>query len=825
MQRFLALIALFVFSLPVGLSISGCATSVGNFCNGLGFGPKTTSVFAVDLEPKATGISLAWGQTQQVGAPSATTCKGASATVAAYSYGTSNLLLADISPTGQLCGGTWNRNSPGGIANFTICTPPAGSGAQVCNGTSCGVATVTATGSGVTSNPVNVYVHPPISSITINPTAQQAQGGLGCTSQNASGPTLSPIPPTPAAGQPQQPPNVTVDGPNGVAINPSVVGTITFTPVTPSIVTINNTSSTGNPDVANGATTANMPGSTVINATVSQSSSGSAAGFFYTCPPKNINIAINGQTSTVVNQNTPQNITVSAMDINPTTPTVLNGLTYDFTTTRPQEIAVSAAGQVSSTFPGATAITAICQPATCNPAPLNNIGILGTGMPIVSNTINVSSPGRASTLLWMASTQSQYFSQIDLTTGIPTGPIRLPYIPNSMVADQAGNNLYFGSYRELMIYSASTNGLTKEDTTVPGVVLAVSPDSSTVVINDQIRQVIYLYTVSSGANISVGGQATSATFSPDGKNVYIVGPGSGNGSNSGNGGTLYVHNANTGWSTYTNAFTPATSEQSCTLNNNSPQDPPSSGAPAYDPFCGSSVSLTIPSVAAFIAGQQTSAHSFCVNSSVNPPYYPPAEIGDAAGASTEQLGTTNDGKHIIGADTTGISDIGLTHTPTSSTDSGTGVPIGACPGAGGATPPTQELTLTTTLNPAAFPGGITPSEIDQVVADPDSTVAFVTYNGTGGTLGQLPYYQPSATPGTNGTINNVHLSGTAQAPIAGIFSPDETIFFVSTTGDNLIHYISPTTFMDMQTINPGLTNVQGQPVPVQMMAVKPRPTT
>jgi trimeric autotransporter adhesin len=827
MQRFLALIALFVFSLPVGLSISGCATSVGNFCNGLGYGPKTNAVFAIDLEPKTTGISLAWGQTQQIGAPSATTCKGASATVSTYTYGTSNLLLADISPTGQLCGGTWNRNSPGGIADFTICTPPTGSSTQACNSTSCGVATVTATGAGVTSNPVNVYIHPPISSITIG--ANDDNATAACYSQNQPGPVLTQT--------------TTVLGPNGLPIpdgptsaNPNqanYVGTITFTPVTANIVTINNTSTTGNTNVVNGATTANMPGSTVINATVSQSSSGSAAGYFYTCPPRSIAISINGQTNTTVTPSTPLNITASTQD---TTGATLNGLTYDFTTTRPQEIAVSTAGQVSATYKGATAITAICQPATCNPAPLDHIGVLGTGMPIVSNTMNVTSVGQGSTLLWMASTQSQYFSQIDLTTGVPTAPIRLPYIPNSMVASQDGNTLYFGSWRELMIYSATNNGLTTEATSVPGVVLAVSPDSTTAVINDQIRQVIYLYstTTASGSTTptvsitSIGGQATKAAFSPDNKNVYIVGPGT-----NGSGGTLYVHNASTGWSTYTNAFTPVASDQACTLNNNSPNDAPTGTEPAYDPFCGSDLTLTIPSVAAFIAGSSNSsaastvAHSFCVNASVNPSYYPPADIGDAANTPTQRLATTNDGQHIIGATTTGFSDIVLSHTANTALnpyDTGKGVPIGACQGAGGAEPPTQPQTLTTAVNPAPFTGGISPSEIDQVIADPDSSIAFATYSATSAT-GLLPYYQPSATPGTPGTTNNIQLSGTAQAPVAGIFSPDETIFFVSTTGDNLIHYIDPVGLKDTQTINPGLTNATGQPVPVQMMAIKPRPTT
>ena len=792
MQRYLALLALLVFSLPVGLSISGCTTNVGAFCNGLGYGLKTSAVSAIDLEPKTTGISLSWGQTGQITQPTATTCKGATATVSHYTYGSTNIQLADISPTGAICGGTWNRTSPGGIANFTICTPPTGAAAEQCSGTSCGVVQITATGSGVTSNPVPVYVHPPITAISIpTPTA--------CVSQNVS----LPMPLTTGT---------IVSGPNGIPIpdgnstdpNTNYVGTITYTPVTPSIVTINNTSSATTSTGVNGAATANLPGSTVINATVSLVTS--AAGYFYTCPPQSIALTLNGSsTGGVVLQNSPQNIAATIVD---TTGATLNGLQLDYTSTRPQEIAVGATGQITSTFPSATAINAICQPATCNPAPVNQIGVFGTGTPIVSNTLNVSSPGRSSTLLWMGSTQSPFFNFVDLTNGVPGSPIKLPFTPNSMVLDQAGNNLYFGSYRELMVFSATTNSLTKEDVTVPGVVLAVSPDSSTVVINDQLRQVIYLYTNASSSNVSVGGLATRAAFSPDGKNVYIVGPSP----NKASGEVLYVHNAQTGWSTYNiDQNEPPTT---CVLNNNTPN---SSGT--YDPFCGTDLAITIPSIGPFITGStQTDAYGFCPNTTVNPPvYYPQAAT---VATATDQIDKTNDGNHILGASASqGIfSDIWVYQNANKTT---AGIPTGPCPQASPTT--TLPISLTTSLYQTPITG-ISPSEIDQVIASPDSTIAFVTYNSASAS-GVLPGYQPSKSPGAGGNLVSVQLSGTAQAPVSGVFSPDETLFFVSTSGDNLIHFVDPVGLTDTQTINPKLTDANGNPVPVQMMAVKPRPTT
>jgi hypothetical protein len=77
-----------------------------------------------------------------------------------------------------------------------------------------------------------------------------------------------------------------------------------------------------------------------------------------------------------------------------------------------------------------------------------------------------------------------------------------------------------------------------------------------------------------------------------------------------------------------------------------------------------------------------------------------------------------------------------------------------------------------------------------------------------------------------------------MAPIAGTFSPDNTLFFVSTSGDNKIHYINTTTLQDTQQISPNLPacnagvdlgctlpSATTGPVPATVIWVKPRATT
>src|SRR5271165_6483888 len=166
MRRFLTLVCLLCVAIPAGISISGCTRNpAGDYCNGQGYGLKNTDVASIFLSPQTTGISLAFGQTQQVSAPQAKTCKGTNASASNYTYGTTNNQLVDISPTGNMCAGTWNRNSGGGIANHTIrqfSNPLPSTG-----GLPYGTAFITASAASVTSNPVEVYVHAQVTSVTL----------------------------------------------------------------------------------------------------------------------------------------------------------------------------------------------------------------------------------------------------------------------------------------------------------------------------------------------------------------------------------------------------------------------------------------------------------------------------------------------------------------------------------------------------------------------------------------------------------------------------------------------------------------------------------
>jgi hypothetical protein len=835
MRRFLTLLCLLGVAIPAGFTISGCTRNPGgNYCNGLGYGLKNTDPASITIGPQTTGLSLAFGQTIQISAPNAKTCKGTDASIKTYSYGTTNNQLVDISPTGSICAGQWNRNSGGGIANYTICSFP--NPLPNTGGLPYGVAYITASGASITSNPVAVFVHPQVTSISlVGPQqcvsqthsaqldAQACFAGANNQQQLLCAPSTQ-SPPY-ACSAPQLPPGATIPSCS------AVLGTLSFSLGASALAAINQDTN---------VITAELPGTTVVTAQVAGGSS--AAGFFSVCPPASISVTLaNGSTSGTITRGVQQNLTTVITDTNGNQ---ITGLSLDFQSTDPIDISASTGGDITTSFPGIASIYAICQPNTCNPSPINQIGLYGTGLPISSNPVTVTTPGTASDFVWFGSPgQSQYYAPLELLTGTVGSTVRMPYVPNSMLMDKSGASLYFGSAHELMVYNTFSNSLTREDPNVPGIVLAVSPSNTFLLINDQARHLFYIYPANGGGPSTFGGMGNAAAWTPDEKTLYITDNANLNTPAgcpapliTGHSDTLYVYSQSTGWTTYQLPPSPLPpgAEPTCNTPPNVAGNVAALGPEinlgSYPPI--QTPAITIPSVGAFLRGTPTVSHTWCPSGPVGGAlqFYP---LADSIAVQSDVLAATTDGDHILGASLDGaqinVADIGVS------------VPAGVnaqCPGAGSNT--LSPLLTKATLNGTVAINQVVASAVNQMVASPASNLAFITYSGST-TGASLPYYVPSAAG--VGKIGYVTLTGSANitAPLAGAFTPDDQIFFVSTSGDNMIHYISVPTLTDTQQLapnlpactpvgeggnDPGCTYSGGASiVPATKIVVKPRPTT
>jgi trimeric autotransporter adhesin len=805
MQRLLTLVFLLCLSIPAGISISGCTRNPqANYCNGEGFGLKITSVASIILQPQTIGISLAYGQTQQLASPQAKTCKGTAASVGSYTYGTSNNQIVDISPTGNLCAGTWNRNSGGGIPNFTVCNIP--NPLPTTNGLPYVTAGVTATGEGVTSNQVTVYTHAQVTSVSLvlEQSATNTTPETGCLSQTQTAQLDS------QAFYSVNGAQTLLCGPNSTSV-PScstAIGNLAYVSQNPSIATISET----------GQITAVLPGTTYITASVA--GSGSSAGYFSTCPPANISVTLNGATSGTVTQGVTQNLVTTITDTKGST---IQGLTLAYQSTNPLDISAGTGGAITANFAGQATVYAVCQPQTCNPSPIDKVGINLTGTSITSNPVTITTPGIASDFVWMASPMSpcagcaaplpglppnagsQYFTPVELISGTLGSPVKMPYIPNSMVLDRTGTNLYFGSTHELMIYAAGTNSLTKEDPNVPGVVLAASPTNQQILINDPVRQVFYLYSPTGATFSTYSGVGTWAQWTPDAQTLYVVGYTTNTSGTQVP--TFFVYNTNTGWTSY----------------------PLTSGQPNNQTTAAKDLTVAIPGVGAFLSGNPTVAFAWCpavTATNTIAQAYP--EIAPVSLPWTDIVAATTDGAHILGVGLDGGNSPTLTDANVNMLSSLTS---GTCPSSNGSSTNVTTSPVIQSVQSSAL--GFQAAAINQVVPSPASNLAFITYTPVAGTItatATLPYYQPTTTGslGTIGQVTFVEPAGTAlpaTAPLAGVFSLDDTMFFVSTSGDNLVHYINVQSLQDTQQVNPGLVDQNGNPLPVTVIAVKPRSTT
>ena len=487
-RRCVGVAGLLFFALPVGLSVIGCGSKSApvQYCTAGDSGPIVGQVAKIVLAPTfaSTGESVNFGQIGSSLSATSYDCKGNTVSSTGYTYATTSSfnvnqpggpIFADINPrSGQICGGTWNRNTGGGVPDYTTCTPPSSTPVTYLAYATAPTAQNrywSATSNGAVSNPIAIYVHPvvtgielgtatgttyPITGYTISaggtalpscptsapciifsttsaPPAVGAVVTLGnfaqtvlnghvatVTANSAADPvkmTLATFTISQTYGQSASafvaqtgdaaisagtdfcPNNTTgtvittttydgtsclsqgqtgqlvariYQGGNTSAANDisCQVGHIAFAAQTANIATIDQ----------NGVATANQPGSTVITATISNSSTATQAGFLSTCPPASIQLSVPNQPgansiNVAVNTTQPLNATVFDTNVDSAHPLghPITGLALTYISTTPQTIPAGS-GTVTPTFPGSADITATCLPSSCNPSPFSEIG-------------------------------------------------------------------------------------------------------------------------------------------------------------------------------------------------------------------------------------------------------------------------------------------------------------------------------------------------------------------------------------------------------------------------------------------------------------------
>lgn len=406
-------------------------------------------------------------------------------------YQSSNTAVVTVSATGLACAGSWDS-----LSAPTICTP----------GT-VGVTQVTATAQGVSSPPTTVYVHQHVDKIAVSFLQMPNQ----------------PPPTNPCFSVGQIADYQATAYSNGVDITPTV-GVFTWQSQQANVATLNSTVPALLPGQVQ--VTAKVPGLTSLFATIGTVNSLPIA--FTTCPVQSITLAVTTSTSTS------KTITPTVFD---TLGTEITGVPLTWSSSNPGSVSVSSSGGASgSASGGGASIIASCTPPTCN------IGFLPS-LPIYpENVVNVFVPPSGTTQTSTVYVSSTGCGTTDgcFSTVVPiTAPantvgnsVILAATPNSLISNGQGSTAYLGTNSGLFgtvglaMLNTSTNALSQL-VSVPGKVLAVSPDGSKVIISDTSPEdgPNHVFVLDTTTNTSPTFQITGATaadFSPDSLKAYIV---------------------------------------------------------------------------------------------------------------------------------------------------------------------------------------------------------------------------------------------------------------------------------------------------------------
>lgn len=698
------------------LGLAVCLSLLWSGCGG-------SSSTATQIVMTPTAMSLHWGETRQLTAQPETSA-GAAVTTQAVTYSSSNSAIAGVTAGGVVCGGSWDS---AGI----VCSPP--NPLPTCSAASlCATVVTGSIVNGVSAN-TTVLVHPAISAVAVASSVATgdciSQGSTAVlTAAACSQPAVAGACPagTDITGQVYTDALIPAVDPFSWSITPATVGSLT-------------SCSTGRTCTI----TAASPGQATVTASFLSAPGGgnyqqvtSLPITLTTCPVKSISLytASGSATSATISSGT-QTLTVDALD---TKGVSLAAPAVQLNTSQPASSTVAVSGTVGTATmvaAGTTTITASCTPNTCN------YGLY----PVFSNPFLLTVSGSSSTAVYAASKSGTTLMPYDATSGTAGTAVALPYTPNSMKFTPNGNTLYLGSVSGLMVVgtSSTTSNTIGSNVNVPGTVLAISPDSTTVLIADPTGTVVYVYTGATAAvrTLSITG-ARAAAYSPDGSRAYIATPVG-----------IYVYTAGTG----------VISSQ------------PIGAVAALDFLAQGSF--------AYLAGggANVSVLATCNNSAVA-----------AASAVTPQptgvpkiIRSLPNAQHVLTANSPNIDDITVTE----------GAPIGA------ATSSSCQPALTNTSVSKGF--GLASFTPTQLLVSPDSTKAYILASDTGSLLAyNVATQTPSTIPlgGTGLTTGGFTLD--SAYVFVGVTGTNTIHKLAVATGTDAITPISPGFQPDLVAVRP-----------------------
>jgi trimeric autotransporter adhesin len=474
------------FAVKIGVVVLVAALLAG--CGG-GYSSSTNTnatVGQVTLAPSS--VSIVAGQVAQVTPSAVNPTGGAVSPLPTFTFNSSNTAIASISPGGLVCGGVWD-------ALFINCNGSDASGNPIA-----GTAVITASAEGVSSAPVQVSVHPSVTSITVDPVA-------GCFSIK------------------QTHQFVAHAFHNATEIT-NLIGTFTWEQTTGSVATVD----------ANGVATAVAPGLTGIIASVGTVSSPFTN--FRSCMPAQIRLHLNGdpagqptESSSIAVAGTltmqadmvdENNVTTNSAPVS----IISNNI----------EIAQLTGVTLTGESPGGAGILAACIPPACG---------AGLNMPIYSNLFSLTVTGTSPVTTIYATTSfapptgtTPTIIPIDTSkTPIVAGTaIDLPGVPNSLVFNALGTKGFMGTSTGLASLDTTANTVSLLDPFV-GKVLAVSPDGTTVIVSNAAndpgtgtpiepvgpsQRLVIFGTTSNTVQSFVLPGAVAAAFTSDSLKAYIA---------------------------------------------------------------------------------------------------------------------------------------------------------------------------------------------------------------------------------------------------------------------------------------------------------------